>query len=149
MMITITSKRMMRILGQYGNKIPFLALHVGAVGIIVSAVFSAPPTATSFWLCVKLYYLRMFGLAVGFHRLFSHKSFKTSRVTSFLLAWLGCSATQRGPLWWTASHRKHHRDSDTPADPHSAKAYGFWWSHIGWVLSQGTDKADARLVKDW
>ena len=56
----------------------------------------------------------MFGITGGYHRYFAHRSYKTSRVFQFVLAWLGCSALQKGPLWWAAHHREHHRYSDTP-----------------------------------
>ena len=44
------------------------------------------------------------------------------------------TTAQKGALWWAAHHRHHHRHSDTPADPHSMKIYGFWYSHIGWIV---------------
>ena len=52
-----------------------------------------------------------FALTAGFHRYFSHRSFKTSRFFQFVLAWLGTSAAQMGPMWWAAHHRHHHQHS--------------------------------------
>jgi hypothetical protein len=73
-----------------------------------SAIVSAGALA----LCGAAYFLRMFGITAGYHRYFAHRAYKTSRVFQFVLAWLGCSALQKGPLWWAAHHRRHHRHSD-------------------------------------
>jgi stearoyl-CoA desaturase (delta-9 desaturase) len=90
----------------------------------------------------------MIGITIGYHRLFAHRSFKTSRPFRFLLACLGCSASQSGPSWWVARHRHHHRSSDTVEDIHSPVAHGFWWSHSGWILSSDSDGTDTESVKD-
>ena len=57
--------------------------------------------------CVALYFIRMFAITGFYHRYFSHKSFKTSRVAQFLMGVLGSSAVQRGPIWWAAHNRDH------------------------------------------
>jgi stearoyl-CoA desaturase (delta-9 desaturase) len=94
------------------------------------------------------YYLLMLGVTVGYHRYFSHKSFRLGRVPQFLLAvWTQISA-QKGILWWAAHHRKHHVASDTEADPHSPKVRSFIWSHMGWFLSDVHRGTDTNLVKD-
>src|SRR5205085_600517 len=80
---------------------------------------------------------RMVGITAGYHRYFSHRSYKTSRPFQFVLAVLGCSALQKGPLWWAAHHRAHHRHSDTPRDPHSPVLNTVWWAHVGWILAAG------------
>jgi len=107
-----------------------VALHLALV-----AVFFVPVDATALTLCAVAYVVRMFGITGGYHRYFSHRSYKSSRLFQFVLALLGCSAMQKGPLWWAAHHRDHHRHSDTPRDPHSPHETSFWWSHVGWVLS--------------
>ena len=84
----------------------------------------------------------------GYHRYFAHRAFKTSRAFQFVLAWLGCSASQRGPIWWAAQHRHHHRASDTPEDLHSPVAHSLWQSHIGWVFSPESHGTDGQTVKD-
>jgi len=99
-------------------------------------------------MCLGFYVLRMFGITAGYHRYFSHRSYKTSRLFQFVLAWLGCSATQKGPLWWASKHRSHHKYSDTEDDPHSPVRHGVFWSHVGWVLSQPANSADLSQVKD-
>ncbi len=99
-------------------------------------------------LCGGVYLLQMFGITAGYHRYFSHRSYKTSRAFQFVLACLGCSASQKGPLWWAAQHRHHHRTSDTAEDLHSPVTHGFWWSHVGWVLSRDDSAVATQPVRD-
>jgi stearoyl-CoA desaturase (Delta-9 desaturase) len=99
-------------------------------------------------MCAVCYFVQMFGITAGYHRYFSHRSFKTSRVFQFFLGWLGCAASQNGPSWWVARHRHHHRESDRAADLHSPVIYGFWWSHVGWLLAKASDGTDPDLVRD-
>jgi stearoyl-CoA desaturase (delta-9 desaturase) len=112
------------------------------------AVFLTDASALALALCGACYLLQMVGITAGYHRYFSHRAYKTSRAFQFVLACLGASAAQRGPLWWAAQHRHHHRTSDTAADLHSPVAHSLWRSHIGWVLSPDSDGPDGRTVKD-
>jgi stearoyl-CoA desaturase (delta-9 desaturase) len=91
----------------------------------------------------------MFGITAGYHRYFAHRSYKTSRAFQFCLAWLGCSALQKGPLWWAGHHREHHHDSDTPTDPHSPHETTFWWSHVGWLLSEDHAETPEQAIQDF
>jgi stearoyl-CoA desaturase (delta-9 desaturase) len=101
-----------------------------------------------FALAIGLYAVRMFGLTAGFHRYFSHRSFKTSRAFQLALATLGTLAAQKGPLWWAAHHRAHHKYSDGPNDVHSVRQRGFWWAHVGWILARRYETTDFDRVKD-
>ena len=121
----------------------FVLMHVACLAVFLTGV-----SAQALALCGAVYFLQMFGITAGYHRYFSHRSYRTSRAFQFALAWLGCSAAQKGPLWWAAQHRHHHRTSDTPEDLHSPVAHTLWWSHVGWVLSPASDATDARAVKD-
>ena len=121
---------------------PFLLIHAACIAVFwVGASWSAVVT------CVALYAVRMFGITAGYHRYFSHRTFKTSRAFQFLLGWLGASATQKGPLWWAANHRHHHATSDTEEDAHSPR-HGFWWSHVGWFLCAKFHATNYRLIPD-
>jgi stearoyl-CoA desaturase (delta-9 desaturase) len=90
-------------------------------------------------LALALYAGRMLFVCLGYHRYFSHRTFKTSRVSQFVLAFLAQTSAQKGVLWWAAHHRRHHRYSDTAPDVHSAKQHGLWTSHVGWVLVRAND----------
>jgi stearoyl-CoA desaturase (delta-9 desaturase) len=69
-------------------------------------------------------------------------------VVQFLLALLGTTAAQKGPLWWSAHHRRHHKYSDQPEDIHSPRQRGFWWSHITWTMVKRHVGTDASNIKD-
>jgi stearoyl-CoA desaturase (Delta-9 desaturase) len=99
-------------------------------------------------LCVASYYLRMFAITAGFHRYFSHRTFRLARLPQFLLAFLGQTAAQKGVLWWASNHRHHHKYSDRPEDIHSPIQGGFWWSHIGWILSPDHTETDLSSIPD-
>lgn len=122
----------------------FFGLHLACL-----AVFFTGTTITALVLCIACYLLHMVGITVGYHRYFSHRSFKTSRVFQFILACLGCSALQKGPLWWAGHHRQHHRFADTADDPHSPLIRRWWWAHLGWVLAPDYNETDWRSVRDW
>jgi stearoyl-CoA desaturase (delta-9 desaturase) len=100
-------------------------------------------------MCAVLYFVRMFGITAAYHRYFAHRSYKTSRVFQFILAWIGCSAMQKGPLWWAGHHRHHHRFSDTAEDLHSPHTAGFWWSHLGWIMTQEHNGTDWQAMRDF
>ncbi len=107
----------------------FLSVHLACL-----LVFFAGFSWAALGLCIFSYVIRMFGITAGFHRYFSHRSYQTSRVFQFALGVLGTCAGQKGPLWWAAHHREHHRNSDGENDIHSPVRRGFWWAHAGWIL---------------
>jgi len=76
----------------------------------------------------------MLGVTLCYHRYFAHRSFNTSRWFQFLLALWGATSLQRGPIWWAAVHRHHHRHPDTADDWHTPLD-GFWHAHNGWLES--------------
>ncbi|MGJ8722963.1 MAG: acyl-CoA desaturase [Roseibacillus sp.] len=108
--------------------IAFIFLHLGCFAVIWVGVSPVPVVAA-----IALYIVRMFAITGFYHRYFSHRTFKTSRMGQFLFAVLGNSSMQRGPLWWAATHRHHHQHSDEEEDAHSPSVKGFMWSHIGWL----------------
>ncbi len=121
----------------------FIILHV-AVILVFWAGFS--------WFAMAVllisYGIRMFGITAGYHRYFSHRTFKTSRWFQFILALLGTTSAQKGPLWWASHHRHHHKYSDSEKDIHSPRQSGFWWSHVGWILSDQYKNTNNKLIKD-
>lgn len=119
------------------------AMH-GACLLVFVVPFSWPAVA----LCAAGYLIRMWAITAGYHRYFSHRAFKTSRAFQLVLAVLGTSAMQNGPLWWASWHRRHHRFSDQPGDPHSPAQRGFWHAHMGWILAPESDVADLDNVRD-
>ena len=125
--------------------VPFALVHV----VAIAGVLWISVSWRALVLCAGMYYVRMFGLAVGYHRYFAHRTFRTSRVGQFLLALLASTAAQKGPLWWAGHHRNHHRHSDTELDVHSPSQRGFWWAHVGWIFCQKYDATDFDVIKDF
>lgn len=124
--------------------VPFFAVHVGSIVGIALYGWSWKLIA----LAVGLYYVRMFGVTGGYHRYFSHRTYRTSRAFQFVLAFLAQTSLQKGALWWAAHHRDHHKYSDTPKDPHSLRDYGFWYAHVGWIVSRDTEETHWKNIKD-
>ncbi|MCY3552959.1 MAG: acyl-CoA desaturase [Candidatus Poribacteria bacterium] len=124
--------------------LPFITVH-----LVCLAIFWVDVQPIDWIICGALYVIRMFGITAGFHRYFSHRSFKTSRGFQFFLAFLGQSSAQRGVLWWAAKHRYHHKYSDTEHDVHSPVQHGFWYSHVLWIFSKRGRITDYRLIKDF
>ncbi len=125
------------------SSVPFVMVHL-ACGLVV--VY--PPTWSLVTLAVGSYLLRMWAITAGYHRYFSHHAFRTSRAFQFVLALVGATAMQQGPLWWASWHRRHHKFADTPDDPHSPVVSGFWHAHVGWVFDGRHDGADLSNVRD-
>jgi stearoyl-CoA desaturase (delta-9 desaturase) len=107
-------------------------------------------------LLLGMYLLTALGITVGYHRLFTHRSFETSAVVRFVLAVLGSMAVQGSLRKWVALHRRHHQHSDEPGDPHSPHLHGrgipgllrgLWHAHLGWVFKADPPDLD-RYVKD-
>jgi stearoyl-CoA desaturase (delta-9 desaturase) len=107
-----------------------VAIHLGALAVLLTG------TTAMDWAILPVFLIvRGLITTIGYHRYFSHRSFKTSRAGQFLLACLCCTNLQRGPLWWAAIHRHHHRHSDDPADAHSPVQHGFLWAYAGWMFA--------------
>jgi stearoyl-CoA desaturase (delta-9 desaturase) len=126
------------------NTLATIALHAGAI----LAVAFVPPSASDVAVAIGFYVVGMFVITAGYHRYFAHRSYKTSRAVQAVFAFLGCFCTQKGALWWAATHRQHHRFTDAHGDPHSPHTQGFWRSHIGWTLSSESDGHDPAYVRD-
>ncbi len=126
------------------GSIPFAIMHVMA---LLSFLF--PFDSTMFWLIVGSYYLRMFGVTAGYHRYFSHRSYKTSRAFQFVMAFLAETSAQKGILWWAAHHRHHHKHSDEALDLHSPARDGFWYAQVGWILDKSTEETNWKYIQDY
>ena len=125
------------------SAIPFFGCHLAPL-----AAFFVTVTWQDWVLCAITYGVRMFCITAGYHRYFAHRAFKTNRVVQFLLAFGGTTAVQKGPLWWASHHRIHHRYTDLDGDVHSPRD-GFWWSHVGWILSTRFKDTDLSAIKDF
>lgn len=112
-------------------------------------------------LFAAFYLFTGFGVTVGFHRLFTHQSFRAVPWLRATLGIAGCMAAQGPVVNWVADHRRHHRFSDHEGDPHSPHLFddhglfgtlgGLWHSHVGWLFDAGTTDAETYapdMLKD-
>ena len=107
----------------------FVLIHLSLL-----LVFVVPVSWGVVALALGGYGLRMWAVTAGYHRYFAHRAYRTSRAFQLALAMLGATTMQNGPIWWASVHRRHHKHSDGPGDPHTPTSRGFWYAHVGWVF---------------
>jgi stearoyl-CoA desaturase (delta-9 desaturase) len=125
----------------YSVCIQFLFMHLACLLVLRTGV-----STVAVVVCLALYIVRMFAITAGFHRLFSHRTYKTGRIFQFIMAFTGTAAYQKGPLWWSSHHRRHHLHADTERDLHSPLTRTLWRSHVGWFLSRDSRATDFKLI---
>ena len=118
----------------------FVALHAGAI----AALFFF--TTKAFLIAMCLWWVAgSLGIGIGYHRLLTHRSFKTSKWVEYCLTICATLALEGGPIFWVATHRKHHQNTDKEGDPHSPND-GAIWSHIGWLVTGQTMHNDSATL---
>src|SRR6185437_6592831 len=123
----------------------YILIHI----IGITALFLVPFSWKYVVLFVVTYFFGMFFITAGYHRYFSHRSYKLARIPQFIMAWMTMSSAQKGILWWAANHRDHHIHSDQEADLHSPVLKGFWYSHIGWIFDPATQGYNPKKITDF
>ena len=105
------------------------AFHVGTVVALFFFTWKA------FGLTVLLWWISgSLGIGMGYHRLLTHRGYKTPKWMEYFLTVCGTLALEGGPIAWVATHRVHHQNTDKEGDPHSPRDGGFW-AHMGWILT--------------
>ena len=123
------------------NTTVFMVLfHLGAVPAIFMFKWQAVVIAIVLW-----WISASPGVGMGFHRLLTHRGYKTPKFVEYMLAVFGTLALEGGPIYWVVTHRLHHAHADAPGDPHTPRDGG-WWSHIGWILSGTAQRHDKATV---
>ncbi len=89
-------------------------------------------------LALALYIVAGLGITVGYHRLLTHRSFRTPLWLERVFAVMGTLAFEGGPITWVAQHRQHHLESDKDLDPHNIRV-GFWHAHLLWIFDRYPD----------
>lgn len=121
----------------------FVTVPFAAVLAAIPAMWGWGLTWVDALLFVVFYAIGSFGIGVGFHRYFTHGSFKAKRGLKIALAVMGSYAIEGAVTQWVADHRRHHQFSDVEGDPHSPWRYGesvwgltkgLWYAHIGWLF---------------
>lgn len=119
----------------------------------VTSLWGSGLSTTDAVIAVSLYVLTALGITVGYHRYFTHRSFRAARGLRIALGVLGSLAIQGALIDWVATHRRHHAFSDGTGDPHSPHAElegdgwrgalrGLWFAHVGWMFEGDTTIAD-------
>jgi len=106
-----------------------VVLHIGAIAALFMFTWKA------FFVALFLYWVSgSLGIGMAYHRLLTHRGYKTHKWIEYFLTTCGTLAFEGGPIAWVATHRIHHQNTDKDGDPHSPRDGGFW-SHMGWILT--------------
>jgi fatty-acid desaturase len=107
-----------------------IIFHTGAIAALFMFSWKALfVTLFLWWVSGSL------GIGMGFHRLLTHRGFKTPKAVEYFLTFCGTLALEGGAINWVATHRIHHAHTEVPGlDPHTPRD-GRWWSHMGWILT--------------
>jgi fatty-acid desaturase len=106
-----------------------VAFHIGAIAALFFFTWKAFAIAIALW-----WIAGGAGIGIGYHRLLTHRGYKTSKWMEYLLTMCGTLTLEGGPIFWVAVHRLHHQNTDREGDPHSPLDGGFW-AHMGWLLT--------------
>jgi len=134
-----------RLTAKAGPLWAMLSVHLGALLAFLPA---AAPTRGILLFALGTFAVRTFCVSAGFHRYFSHRAFRTTRLVQFLLAFIGGMAVMRSALWWASQHRRHHKRADQEGDPH-APWRGFLWSHCLWFATVDNQPVRMELMRDF
>ncbi len=105
-----------------------IVFHLGAVASLFFFTWKAFCIALLLW-----WVSGSLGIGMGYHRLLTHRSYKTPKWVEYFLTLCAVLTLEGGPIFWVATHRIHHQYSDREGDPHSPRD-GRWWAHMGWIL---------------
>ena len=105
------------------------AFHLGAIAAFFFFSWKALAFAALLW-----WISGSLGIGMGYHRLLTHRGYKTYKPVEYFLTFCGTLALEGGPMFWVATHRVHHQNTDVEGDPHSPRDGGFW-SHMGWIIT--------------
>jgi stearoyl-CoA desaturase (delta-9 desaturase) len=125
------------------SRVFYWGIHLACLGALWTGV-----SAGDLALLAGTFFMRMFAVTGGYHRYFAHRTYRTSRAFQLVLAVLGASAAQKGPLWWAGNHRRHHKYADQPGDVHSPRD-GFWHAHVGWIFDGRWDATPIESIRDF
>src|SRR5581483_7703364 len=146
--VRLTHKGVARLAAQSGQykKVSWVTcffmtlFHIGAVWALFQFTWSGLAV-----LLVTYYVSLALGIGMSYHRLLTHRSYKTPKIVEYFLTVCGTLALEGGPLFWVAVHRQHHQYSDTDNDPHTPEHGGFW-AHMGWIMFGDAMHNDTRLT---
>ncbi len=112
----------------WSTLIGVVTFHILALAALFTFSWQNLTAAVILW-----WFAGSLGVGIGYHRLLTHRGFKTPRWFERTLSVIGSLAIQSGPLTWVTTHRLHHAFTETDGDPHSPR-HGTYWSHMGWIF---------------
>jgi len=122
------------------TSIALILVHLGAVAALFMFSWKAfIITAVLYWMAIG------FGIGMGYHRLHTHRSYKVPKFIEYFFAICGTLTLEGGPIFWVATHRVHHQNSDQAGDPHTPHDGGFW-AHMGWIVFGDRKHNDTKLM---
>src|SRR6516162_8054044 len=117
-----------------------IGLHLAALAAVFFFTWKALILAIVMW-----WVGGSLGIGMGYHRLLTHRGYKTPKWMEYFLTVCGTLALEGGPIFWVATHRIHHQFSDKAGDPHSP-VDGKWWAHMGWILMGKSLHQDTKTL---
>jgi sn-2 palmitoyl-lipid 9-desaturase len=114
--------------------------HAGAIWALFDFTWSGLAVAI-----VTYYVSLVFGIGLSYHRLLTHRSYRVPKFIEYALTVCATLSLEGGPLFWIATHRRHHQFSDADPDPHTPR-HGGVWAHLGWILFGETLHNDVSLT---
>jgi stearoyl-CoA desaturase (Delta-9 desaturase) len=119
------------------------------IGVVGTALYTWRNGFEPWMLVLMLTMYALVGMSIcaGYHRFFSHKSYEASRPVQYFFAFFGAMAAQNSILWWSSSHRVHHKYVDKDWDPYNIRR-GFWWAHIFWIFHRNPQSGNFDNAKD-
>jgi len=122
------------------TSIALILFHLGAIGALFMFTWKALAiTAALYWMAIG------FGIGMGYHRLHTHRSYRVPKFIEYFFAVCGTLTLEGGPIFWVATHRVHHQNSDHAGDPHTPHDGGFW-AHMGWIIFGDSKHNNTQLM---
>jgi len=125
------------------NWVTTIAMGLFHVGAIAALFFFSWTNLAAF--AIMYFFAINVGIGVAYHRLLTHRGYRTPKWVEYFVTMCGCLALEGGPIFWVATHRVHHQNSDHEGDPHTPHD-GTWWAHAGWILSGRAMHSETALL---
>lgn len=122
------------------TSIAMALFHIGAIAAFF--FFSWTNVAVA---AIMYFFAINVGIGMAYHRLLTHRGYKTPKWVEYFVTTCGTMALEGGPIFWVATHRVHHQNSDHEGDPHTPHD-GSWWAHAGWILSGRALHSETALL---
>ena len=128
--------------------------HTNLITVIAMSAFHVGAAAAFFFIdsgallaALIMYFVAgSFGIGMAYHRLLTHRGYKTYKWVEYFLTTCGTLALEGGPIFWVATHRIHHQYSDLEGDPHSPRE-GTYWAHMGWIFTGKAMHHDTEVLR--